>query len=132
MIQDVALRDKYDMQVDLAKNRIYFYPKGTWNKVSEVPDYINDFKVCARKLRPGFTSLSDAKHFGAPTQEIADLILKGTAMLRESGMKKSAIIVNTSIIKLYLDKYKDEMTKDTLTTMYFESMDEAEEWLDAQ
>jgi len=130
MLKEIAQRKMYDLQVDVAKNRLYFYPKGTWNKKSDVPDYINDLKESAKLLRPGFSSLSDAKHFAAPTQEITTLILEGTELMREKGQKRSAIIVSTSIIKMYLDKYKDEMNKDTMTTMYFDTVDEAEEWLD--
>jgi len=130
MFKTIAQRDKYDIHVDIAKNRIYFYPKGTWNRSSEVPDYINDLKECTKRLRPGFTSLSDAKHFAAPTQEIANLILEGTALAREKGQRRSAVIVSTSIIKLYLDKYKGEMDQDGMKTMYFDDIAEAEKWLD--
>jgi len=130
MLQEIAHRDKYDVEVDLAKNRLYFYPKGACDRVSEVPHYINDLKECAKKLRPGFTSLSDATHFAAPTQEIANLILEGTVLMREKGQKRSAIIVNTSIIKMYLDKYKEEMNQDKMETRYFDNEAEAEKWLD--
>lgn len=130
MVKEIAQREKYDIHVDVAKNRLYFYPKGTWNKASDVPDYINDLKESAKMLRPGFSSLSDATHFAAPTQEITNLILEGTELMREKGQKKSAIIVNTSIIKMYLDKYRDEMNKNTMSTMHFNNAAEAEEWLD--
>jgi len=130
MLREIAQRNMYDIHIDLAKNRIYFYPKGTWNKASDVPDYINDLKECTKKLRPGFTALSDATHFAAPTQEVADIILEGRAFMQEKGQKRSAIVVNTSIIKMYLDKYRDEMDQGGVTTMYFDDMTEAERWLD--
>jgi hypothetical protein len=132
MLQEIARREKYIIDVDLAKNRIYFYPKGSWDKVSDVPDYISDLKECAKRLRPGFSSLSDATHFAAPTQEIANLILEGTSLMREKGQKRSAIIVNTSIIKMYLDKYKEEMDQDKMETRYFDDTTEAEKWLDGK
>ncbi|MBN1883094.1 MAG: hypothetical protein JW885_13070 [Deltaproteobacteria bacterium] len=130
MLQRMAHRDNYDIEVDLAKNRIYFYPKGTWNKISDVPDYIDDLKACAKKLRPGFDIISDGTHFAAPTQEISGLILEGTTLMREMGQKRAAIIVTTSILKIILEKHKGEMEQEKMETRYFDNMTKAEEWLD--
>jgi len=130
MLQEIAQREKYSIHVDTAKNRIYFYPKGIWNSVSDVPDYIGDLKACAKKLRRGFTLLSDATHFAAPTQEIVKLMFEEIAIMREKGQKRAAVLVDSSIIKMYLDTYKDKMDAETMTTRYFDNMDEAERWLD--
>ena len=130
MLQIVAHRENYDIEVDQDKNRMYFYPKGTWNTISDVPDYINDLKEGVKKLRPGFGIISDGTHFAAPTQEISGLILEGTTLMREMGQKKAAIIVTTSILKLILEKYRDEMEQEKMETKYFDNITDAEKWLD--
>jgi hypothetical protein len=130
MVQEMVRREYYDIDVDQGKNRMYFYPKGTWNRISDVPDYINDLKKCVKMLRPGFDIISDGTHFAAPTQEISGLIMEGTTLMRELGQKKAAIIVTTSILKLILERHKDEMEQEKLETKYFDSMTEAEKWLD--
>lgn len=130
MLKEMARGDKYDLHVDMGKNRIYLDLKGTWNRVSEVPDYMDDLKECIKLLRHGFSSLSDATHFAAPTQEITDLFLKATEFMREKGHTRSAVIIDTAYLRLYLDQHSDEMTKDELITRYFDNAVEAEEWLD--
>jgi len=132
MLKEIALKDKYDLLVDLGKNRIYLNLKGTWNRISEVPQYMDDLTECVKLLRPGFSSLSDATHFAAPTQEITDLFLEATEYMRVKGHTRSAAIIDTAYLRLYLDHHSGEMTKDELVTMYFDNAAEAEEWLDTQ
>ena len=70
MKQLVTKNERYEFEVDLAKNRIYFTPTGDWDSPQDVPNYLGDIKKCIGMVSKGYTVLSDITNLGVPSPEV--------------------------------------------------------------
>ncbi len=124
----IAKIDKYSIEVNKPKNRVYLKLQGFWRSVADVPNYFSDWQRATEELTPGFTILTDAREMKTPSQEVARLHQRTQAMLVEAGLGKTAELVPVGTIEHFaLKRYAKEsgMKKGS-----FEDRTEAEAWLD--
>ena len=124
----IATTDKYSIEVDKGRNRIYLKLQGFWRSKAEVPNYFSDWQQATQEVTPGFTILTDAREMKTPTQEVAELHMHTQAMLVAAGLGKTAELVPAGVIEqAALKRYAKEsgMQKGS-----FEDQAEAEAWLD--
>ena len=128
MIQ-IAKNDSYEMSVDTDKNRFYLTIKGFWKKPDQVPEYVADIKAAIDKMKPGFTILTDLRTMKPPTTEIGQLHVEAQKSLVEGGLSKTAEVVGSAILlEMQLKKYAQTSS---MSKAEFESVEEAEAWLDS-
>jgi len=126
----VSKNDRYEFQVDVAKNRIYFTPVGDWDSPQDVPNYINDIKKCVGMVSKGYTVLSDITHLGVPAPEVNKLHSDAQEMMRNAGQRKAAIVNKSMTLNVHLDKVYDSVGKDQFEMGTFNNIEDAENWLD--
>jgi hypothetical protein len=69
----IAKTDKYSLEVNKPKNRIYLKLQGFWRSVVDVPNDFSDFQRATQEVTPGFTILTDAREMKTPSPEVAEL-----------------------------------------------------------
>jgi hypothetical protein len=129
MKQMVTKNDKYEFQVDVAKNRIYFIPVGDWDSPNDVPDYIDDIQKCVGMVSKGYTVLSDITHLGVPSPEVNKLHSNAQEMMRNAGQRKAAIVNRSMTMNVHLDKVYEGVGKEHFQMGTFNNIEDAEEWL---
>ena len=124
----IAQTDKYSMEVNKPKNRIYFKLQGFWKSVADVPNYLSDWQRATQEVTPGFTILADVREMKTPLPEVAELHRDAQAMVVAAGLLKTAELIPPGVIEqTALKRYAKEsgMVKGS-----FEDRTEAEAWLD--
>ena len=128
MIQ-ITENDLYEIKVDDDKNRLYLAVKGFWKSPAQVPEYVADIKTAIDKLKPGFTILTDLRTMKPPTTDVGQLHVEAQKALVESGLSKTAEVVGQAILlEMQLKKYAQTSS---MSKAEFESIEEAEAWLDS-
>jgi len=125
---EIAKTDKYSIEVNKQKNRIYFILRGFWESLADVPDYFSDWQRATKEVTSGFTILTDAREMITPMPEVSELHKRTQAMLVASGLRKTAEVVpSKSIEQSALRRYAkvSGMAKES-----FDDVTEAEKWLD--
>jgi hypothetical protein len=126
---EIANNDLYEVRVDIDKNRLYLTVKGFWKSPAQAPEYIADLKAAAEKIKPGFTILTDLRTMKPPTTEVGQLHVEAQKNLVESGLSKTAEVVGSAILlEMQLKKYAQTSS---MSKAEFESVEEAEAWLDS-
>ncbi len=123
----IAQNSFYTIKVDKKKNRVYNIFSGYWQKASDVPDYLNDGHKAMKHVSKGFTCLTDTVKMKIPSQEIAKLHLKMQKIYMDAGLKKTAEILPSALVKLAVKRLSDESG---MTAKAFDTWAEAEKWLD--
>jgi len=129
--REIAKNDYYEAYVDEEINRMYWVMKGKWNKMTDIPDYVQHNREVVRHLKPGFTALIDISTFEIPPPNVIEVITESAQMMEQAGMGRQAQIINKKdmeIVRASRDVMK-EADMD-LKMMQFGSYDEAIEWLD--
>lgn len=128
MIQ-IADNEFYKLGVDVDKNRFYAGVKGFWKSPGQVPEYLNDLKAALGKLKPGFTVLTDLREMKPPTTEVGHLHMQAHQLIVESGVSKTAEVIGSAIlIEMQIKKFTQGSS---LSKAEFDTIEEAEAWLDA-
>ena len=118
--------DKYEIEVDVSKNRIYFKIIGFWKNVNEVPNFISDVEKAVNMVTPGFSIISDLRVAKPPAEETRKLHVKTSEIMVNNKINKIAEIVDSSILKMAVSR----TTVKDLKRKSFLSLEEAEKWLD--
>ena len=127
-MKTIVQNERYTIQIDQEKNRLYLTLIGYWKDRSVAPDYLRDLKNAVRSLSQDYTILTDVTQMKTPPQDIVNLHLEAQKQLIADGLKKTAELVGHDIIaKMALDRFSKEsgMTKGS-----FDDKKEAEAWLD--
>jgi|WetSurMetagenome_2_1015567.scaffolds.fasta_scaffold107452_2 hypothetical protein len=125
---EIAKTDKYSIEVNKAKNRIYLKIVGFWERKEEVPNYLSDWQRAIKEVTKGFTILSDLKEMITPMPEVAELHQNTQVLLVKAGLRKTAELVPSKPIEQStLKRYAKTsgMRKEN-----FEDRIVAEVWLD--
>ncbi|MFX0070303.1 MAG: hypothetical protein ACFFAO_04350 [Candidatus Hermodarchaeota archaeon] len=121
--------DFYEMRIDNYKNRVYFKIKGFWRDPNDLSNYLNDWENVLKRMRQGFTILTDATEMTAPTRDVVEqchvpaqqLVMKKAGRIAEF---VSSAITNLSVQNLGRMSGMDVLKKS------FHTKEEAEAWLD--
>ena len=130
MKREIAKNEYYEAYVDEEINRMYWVMKGKWNKMTEIPNYVEHNREVARHLKPGFTAVIDIRTFVVPEPNVLEVITESAKMMENAGMGRQAQIINRKdmeAIRAGRDVMK-EVDMD-LKMMQFGSYEEAIEWL---
>ncbi|MCA1960931.1 MAG: hypothetical protein LDL33_09045 [Desulfomonile sp.] len=125
-MKEIASTDFYSIHVDKAKNRLFVTYRGTWTKPTQVPDFLRDHAEAINQLTPGYTALIDFRAMDAIL--LTDFIEKAQLDAVQSGIRKAARIYDRPT---FIQIQTDHIRKKTgLNARAFESVAEAEAWLD--
>jgi hypothetical protein len=126
-MKTVASTDFYTIEVDQAKNRVYFFLKGSWVDAQKLSAWESDVSAALRLCTRGFTELIDWT--AVQSILLTDTIEKAQRLAMESGIRKAA--------RLFPRETFSKMQMDTLTkktsfpVKTFSDKKEAEAWLDS-
>ena len=124
--------ENYEIHIDREKNRSYITLRGYWKNLDDVPDLEKDFMMVPGKLRSEYTSLIDLRDFKTPGPDVMNLFIKvehDNAQIHVR--KKAARVVSQPLEKLAADRIgKDSGVKEK--TAFFNSLEEAEAWLNEE
>ncbi len=123
----VTSNDFYEIDVDQAKNRIYFTMRGSWTNPKDMPNWLQDVEAAVKLCSPGFTELIDWT--GASSVLLTDYIAGAQKIAQDGGLRKAARIFDRdTFIKLQMDTLTQ---KTGFPVKTFFERSEAESWLDA-
>jgi hypothetical protein len=116
--------------VDEEINRVYWVMKGKWEKMIDIPDFMQHHRELARHLKPGFTALTDIRTFEIPAPAVIEAITEATKMMENAGMGRQAQIINKEDMDLVRASRGVMKEADMdMKMMQFGSFEEAVEWL---
>lgn len=129
MTKTIALNDRYVLQVDPSKNRVYFTIVGHWKSPADVPNYLEDWRRAIRELSPGFTILSHLVMAKSPPPDVLELHVEAQKLIVESRLSRVAEVVesNADSTKAAVDRISRESG---MCKAVFDYWTEAEDWLD--
>ncbi len=126
-MKTIAATDHYVIEVDEAKNRLFFTMKGAWTDAKKVPNWVDDISKALSHLSPGFTELIDWTDVGAIT--LTDYIARAQDLAMKAGVRKAARVYRE---KHFLKAQMDTLSQKTrFPVETFFDMAEAEKWLDS-
>jgi hypothetical protein len=130
MKQEIVKNEYYEIYVDEEINRAYWVLKGKWNKMTDIPNYMQDSREALRYMKPGFSVLTDIRTFEVPPQGVLERITESAKIVEDAGMGRQAHIINKKDIEA-MRASRDVMKEADmdLKMMQFGSYEEAIEWL---
>lgn len=124
----IAKTDFYSIEIDKVKNRAYLGVYGSCKGVDDIPNFLDDIRNASSKLSKGFTLLTDATKMKTHPPEVSDLHVDSQKVWLEGGLLKTAeLIPVSSIDRLALGR---RAKSSGMPVKGFESVEEAETWLD--
>jgi hypothetical protein len=114
-----------NVKIDKSKNRMYINFEG-FMKLDESIDLLNQCVMESKKLRSGYTVLSDTRNLKTLPQNVWDVIQKIRDNHVKQGVLKSAIIVNPKnhVSNMQVKRTMKDI-KNYFPEEYFESESEA-------
>ena len=131
MKQTISENDRYKLEIDIAKNRLYFTPQREWESPADVPNYLDDVRKCATKLKRGFSALSDTSLTTVFSPEVNALLMESIEIMKGLGQWKTAVFNKSIVLDIYLDKIYKKADREHVELRTFNDLEEAEKWLDA-
>lgn len=125
---EIAKTNKYSIEVNKTKNRVYFKIYGFWGGLSEVPDYFTDWQRATKEVTKGFTILTDAREMITPMPEVSELHKRTQTMLVAAGLRKTAELASSKPIEQSALRRYAKVSG--MVKRNFEDQPEAEKWLD--
>jgi hypothetical protein len=130
MKKEITKSEYFEMYVDPEINRVYWVMKGKWNKMTDVPDFVQHHREGLRYLKPGFTALTDIRTFEIPAPQVLEVIIEMAKMMEDAGMGRQAQIINKKDLEIVRASRSAMKEADMdLKMMQFGSSEEAIEWL---
>ena len=127
-MEKIASHDKYSIEVDKNKNRIFLKILGFWAKPEDVPNYVNDVKKAADQVTKGFTIITDVTDMKPPPVEVNKVHEEAQKSLIEAGLDRVAEVVSEDVLKKMV---VDRMSKGSgMQKKTFANQNEAIAWLD--
>lgn len=117
----------YKLNYDGSKNRIYGTLEG-FIKVEEAKQYTDELKKCIDGAKPGFTAIFNVAGIMVLSQDVTDIIAEGKKYAASKGLAKSALIMNSAILKMQVNRTMKDIGNSQ--EGYFDSVSQAEEFLD--
>jgi len=127
---EVAQNEYYEFSVDSQKNRIYLVIKGYWPSAEAIGNYIPDLKACISRIRPGYTSLVDMTRGKIPHKDAFAVLIQGRELTLQAGLGRQAQVVSETLEKMASDRIDKETGLEKEKVRKFNSVKEAEAWLD--
>jgi len=128
MIENIVITDKYELKIDKDKNRVYFKIIGFWKDPSDIPNYLEDWRATVKKLKPGFTILSDVRQMKPHSTKVTPLHEAAQKLLIELGLDRTAEVMGNAVMLEF--QTKDFARRSSMKRMEFATIEEAEIWLD--
>ena len=129
MKETIAVNEYYEISIDRDKNRAYMVFRGFWKNLDMVPDIEKDLTAYPKILKPQFTTLLDLREFKTPGPDVMEKFIKIQQENAKHEYYKAARIVTQPLEKLAADRVGKEANIQEKTA-FFNSMEEAEAWLD--
>jgi hypothetical protein len=130
-MKKIAKNSFYEISVDAEKNCIYVTFHGFWEKLSQVPNFLEDHIKAIKALSPGFTVLANTLDMKIPTKEINDYHHKILKMMDKEGLRKLAFISASNRILRVSGKRVIKSSGILDKVRFFGDIEKAEEWLDS-
>lgn len=118
----------YKVNYDRSKNRIYGLLEG-YMKIEEAQKYTAELKKAVDMASGGFTVLFDVINLMVLPREVSDEIATGKEYAVAKGLKKSALVMSSAILKLQVDRVFKKIGESE--ERYFDSISSAEEFLNS-
>lgn len=116
---------------DPAKNRLYITFHGYMN-LEEAEKLRDDYARALALCRPGFTILTDAQEYRPGTEEVQEVIASMVKMDAEAGVSRVARVTGSKPLgSMQIGRLAKETVKDEYTARHFETIEEAEAYLDS-
>ena len=128
MIEQIAKTDFYEVSVDKAKNRWYVVIKGTWERTTQVANYLADCSKGLSQMTRGFTAMGDLSQAGPPSPEVASLHEGLQKRIVALGASKVAEVVPPAA--LATASFDKVAAQSQMARKQFTSRADAEAWLD--
>jgi len=132
MKEEMANNEYYEFHVDVEKNRIYLTIKGYWPSAEAVGNYVNDLKMCLDRISSGYTSLVDMTRGKVPHKDAFEVLIQGRELTLQAGLGRQAQVVTEPLEKLASNRIDKETGLEKEKVRKFNSVQEAEAWLDAR
>ncbi|OQX23944.1 MAG: hypothetical protein BWK80_23330 [Desulfobacteraceae bacterium IS3] len=128
-MQRIAENEFYSIKMDEKKNRMYLTMSGYWKKASDFPNFMEDMRKALKQISKGFTILVTIVNMKVPSDEIAELHTKAQIECVQAGLRKTAEIVPSAMLRLSTKRMSQQSG---MTMKQFDNPQEAETWLDQQ
>lgn len=122
--------DKYELEYDSAKKRIFWKVKGLWSSVADVPNFDSDWKQLCKGIPKGFTVFADLTEMQPFPQDVAKRNEAKQRELMAMGCARVACYVNSQIVTLQVKRVSKASGMSGVIRA-FDSQKEAENWLDS-
>jgi len=128
-MQIIANTPNYTLAVDPSKNRIYWTPRGLWDKTMSAPELVSHWEKARQRVLSGFTILVDARQIKTLSADWADTFRQIQELMVTSGLMASAeVLPEDAITKM---QAKRVSRQSGMRREVFDSVEEAEKWLDS-
>ena len=129
-MKEIANNSFYQIEIDIAGNRLHLKLIGFWKDRSVVPNFLSDLETAASHLIKGFTVLTDATDFKTPNEDIVTLHTQAQEQTLSRGLIATAeILDHYAFARLTLDNISNNSG---MPKSYFSNREQAEAWLDEQ
>jgi hypothetical protein len=116
----------YKVNYDVTNNRIYSGLEGCLT-TAEAKKCMTELKTHINKARPGFTAIFDVADVNVLSQDVTEIIAKGKRYAAAKGLEKSALVINSSILKMEGNRSLKDISMSRHG--YFDSIVKAEEFV---
>lgn len=128
-MQIIASTPHYTLAVDPSKNRIYWTPRGLWNKAVSAPKLVSNWEKARQHVLSGFTILADARQVQILPADWAGTFEQIQELMVSSGLMASAEVLPEH--KVTQMQAKRISKQSGMRRELFTSVEEAEKWLDS-
>jgi hypothetical protein len=127
-MRTIAQTAHYTLMIESSKNRVYWSPKGFWDKTVNAAELLDNWRNALKLVSPGFTILADATQVKTLLPEWAEIFKQIQELMVKSGLSASAeILSQDTITKMQADRVSKQSG---MRKQNFASQADAEKWLD--
>ena len=128
-MQTIANTPHYTLVFDASKNRLYWTPKGFWDKTVNAGELVNRWKKALQAVSSGFTILTDATQIKTLPPEWVETFRQIQEMAGKSGLAASAEVLPPDVIT---QMQASRVSRSSgMQRQGFATKEEAEKWLDS-
>ncbi len=127
-MQTIANTSHYTLAFESSKNRVYWTPKGFWDKSVNADELMDNWDNVLNMASTGFTILADATQIKTLLPMWAETFKSIQARMVESGLAASAeVLPQDAVTKMQANRVARQsgMLKESFATIA-----DAEKWLD--
>lgn len=116
----------YKINYDVAKNRLNGVLQGFLTE-EEAKKYNAELKKAVDQAKSGFTAMFDLRELKVLPPEAMEVITEGKKYAARKGLKKSAMVVSSAILKMQANRSLKDIGEGE--EVYFDSLIDAENFL---